>query len=92
MIPYHEEDCITRDYAKTLKPGDKLLFVDFRAPERRDKNGKALHNKVCTVKHVSPGYGGVEIEERPGAHYILECFHRIISMEVNEDDFDAVFG
>ena len=93
MFQDYEEDILTRDQARQLVPGDKVMFIDFREPERRDSIGRSLHNRVCTVKHIDRSSGAIECEESPGSHLILKCWHKLIErpLEVDDDAFNAVF-
>ena len=95
MVGYYEDYLTVADVDR-LFPGDKLVFIDPRSPADRDEKGKYLHEKVCTVKHISMGgFGGagIEVEELPGTHYIPRCFHFISDTDQEvEHDFDEVFG
>ena len=93
MLPAYEEDVITRADARGLEQGDKLVFIDPREPDQRYGVGEKLHETVVTFKHLDRTGIGIEVYECPNTHFLLRCYHRIVSdPKIAEEDFNAVFA
>lgn len=93
LLPY-EEKCLDYDTAKNeIAPGDKVVFIDPRPPESYDRYTDKFNKKVCTVKKIS-SYGSIIIEEDDeNTPFQPRVFHKVMQhLEVDTDDFDAVFA
>lgn len=93
-LPPYEENCLDPDTAKDeIAPGDKVVFVDPRRPESYDSFTEKFNYKLCTVKKVTSN-GSVYIEEDDhNTPFQARVFHKVIQhLEVNANDFDAVFA
>lgn len=93
-LPPYEEKCLDHDTVENeIAPGDKVVFIDPRAPESYDRYTDKFNKKVCTVKKIC-SYGSIIIEEDDeNTPFQPRVFHKVMQrLEVDTDDFDAVFA
>ena len=93
-LPPYEEKCLDHDTVENeIAPGDKVVFIDPRPPESYDRYTDKFNKKVCTVKKIS-SYGSIIIEEDDeNTPFQPRVFHKVMQrLEVDTDDFDAVFA